>query len=352
MNILLTSIGRRTYMVEYFKNALKGNGLVFASNSVLTYSLEQADDYVLTPNIYDGIYIDFLLDYCEKKKINAIIPLFDIDLPILSKNRQRFEANGIKLIVSSEQAVVICNDKWKTYQFLCSIGLNQPKTYLSIDDCMESLEKGEIDFPLIMKPRWGMGSIGIFEIETLKELDVLYSKLHRKIFNTYLSFESHQDIDACIIIQQNIIGKEFGLDILNDLDGNYVTTVTKQKLAMRAGETDIAQIVDNDPFLNMGITISQSLKHIGNLDVDIFVTNNGEIYVLEMNCRFGGQYPFSHLSGVDFPAQIIRWLNNLPTDKQLVKSQCSITATKDLRPVFISGLSSPHKSNLSFGCLI
>ena len=36
MNILLTSAGRRTYLVEYFKEALAGHGKVYASNSIDT----------------------------------------------------------------------------------------------------------------------------------------------------------------------------------------------------------------------------------------------------------------------------------------------------------------------------
>jgi carbamoyl-phosphate synthase large subunit len=339
MNILLTSAGRRTYMIEYFKNALNGSGLVFASNSVLTYSLMKADDYILTPDIYEENYIDFLLDYCKEKSVTAIIPLFDIDLPVLSKNKKRFDNNGIRLIVSSERSIEICNDKWQTYQFLCSIGLNHPKTYISIKECMESIEQGEIYFPLIIKPRWGMGSIGILEVDSFDELDFMYKKLKRNILNTYLKFESEQDINACIIIQQKVIGKEYGLDILNDLDGNYTATVAKQKLAMRAGETDIAQIVENTFFLETSKIISQSLKHIGNLDVDCFVSDNGDIYILEMNCRFGGQYPFSHLSGVDFPAQIVRWLEGLPIDEKLITPQYNITACKELLPVIL------HKNN-------
>ncbi len=39
MNILLTSAGRRTYMVNYFKDVLNGKGKVFASNSIYTYTL-------------------------------------------------------------------------------------------------------------------------------------------------------------------------------------------------------------------------------------------------------------------------------------------------------------------------
>ena len=111
MNILLTSAGRRTYMIEYFKQALNGTGKVFASNSILTYTLEQADEYVLTPNIYDDSYISFLIDYCKQKAISAVISLFDIDLPVLAKNKALFSKEGIKLIVSDYDVTQICNDK-------------------------------------------------------------------------------------------------------------------------------------------------------------------------------------------------------------------------------------------------
>ena len=322
-------------MVEYFKHALKGTGRVFASNSMATYSLHRADGYVITPSIYDEKYIDFLLAYCREKSINALLSLFDIDLPVLAKNKKRFEAIGVKLIVANEQTIDICNDKWKTYQFFLSAGLLQPQTYISIKSCKEDLSKNKLEFPLIIKPRWGMGSIGIFEANTEEELDVLYKKLHKEIFDSYLRFESNQNSGACILLQQKIIGREFGIDILNDLHGVYVTSVAKQKLAMRTGETDIALIVDNEPFLETVKTISESLRHIGNLDVDCFVTMDEAIYVLEMNCRFGGQYPFSHLSGVDFPAQIIKWCNNENTDEQFLRSEKGLLLAKDIVPVIV-----------------
>ena len=67
MNILLTSVGRRTYLIEYFKEAMQGIGNVYASNSEYTYSLSHADEYVITPIIYDETYVSFLIDYCKKK---------------------------------------------------------------------------------------------------------------------------------------------------------------------------------------------------------------------------------------------------------------------------------------------
>lgn len=335
MNILLTSVGRRTYLIRYFQKALAGKGKVFSSNSIMTYAMSQADECVITPQIYDSSYIGFLLEYCQKNEISVIIPLFDIDLPILSQNVSVFENIGVKLVVSSYEATKVCNDKWNTYLFLKEIGLNIIPTFLSIEETKMALLQKEITYPLIIKPRWGMGSIGIYEAENLEELIFFYNKLSREIFSTYLRFESIQNKKESIIIQQKIRGVEFGLDIINDLEANYVTTVAKQKIAMRAGETDIAQIVDREPFESVACLISKKLKHIANLDLDCFVTKENKIYILEMNCRFGGQYPFSHLAGVNLPLQIIKWLENQGTQQNLLTPKIGVKGCKDLVPCVI-----------------
>jgi len=336
MNILLTSAGRRTYMVNYFKQALNGTGKVYASNSILTYTLLQADEYVLTPNIYDKSYIDFLISFCKEKSIQAIISLFDIDLPVLAKNKDAFEAAGIQLVVSSFEATSICNDKWKTFEFLSKIGIKQSPAFIRLNEAKKALLEGALNYPLFLKPRWGMGSIGIYKAETEEELEVLYKKLHREIFNTYLKYESAADTENCIIIQQAIKGLEYGIEVLNDLEGNYVTTFAKKKLAMRSGETDIAETVSPKPFETIAKKISSNIKHIALLDVDCFVTENGDIYVLEMNCRFGGQYPFTHNANVNIPLQIVKWLNHEATDNSLITQKNGVRSCKELSPVIVN----------------
>jgi len=333
MNILLTSAGRRTYMVQYFKDALNGLGEVHASNSIYTYTLSCADKYVLTPNIYDDNYVDFLIQYCKEWNVSAIISLFDIDLPILAKNKDRFRNEGIKVIVSDYSITQICNDKWSTYNFLKGIGVMQTPSFLNLSEVKSEIQDEKVNYPLIIKPRWGMGSIGIYKVNNEEELDVLYKKLHSEIFDTYLKYESHSDAKNCIIIQETIKGQEYGIEILNDLEGNYVTCIAKRKIAMRSGETDIAVIVDNSPFIEIAKNISKSLNHIAILDVDCFVTEDGSIYVLEMNCRFGGQYPFSHISGVDFPKQIISWISGGHTELNYITPKVGIRSCKDLIPV-------------------
>ena len=57
---------------------------------------------------------------------------------------------------------------------------------------------------------------------------------------------------------------QLGHDVMNDLAGNNIAVSVKQKLAMRAGETDKAITVDLPEVCEIGTAIGRNLKHIGN----------------------------------------------------------------------------------------
>lgn len=335
MNILLSSAGRRTYLVEYFKKALNGKGKVFAANSQFSPALPVADDYVLTPLIYDDNYIPFLVDYVKRNQIDVIIPLFDIDLPILAQSKAKFAEIGVEVIVSDYRITQICNDKWESFKFLEENGFNSPKTFISLDKVKKQLEKDFIDFPLIVKPRWGMGSIGIYKAENLIELEVFYKKVKTEIESSYLQFESKEKINQSVLIQQYIKGQEYGLDIFNDLNGSHLKTFVKKKTAMRSGETDSA-ITKNDKVLQLlGEKLSQKLKHIGNLDSDWFRTKD-EVFILEMNCRFGGGYPFTHLAGANLPRVLIDLIQSNSFNMEDLNIEYELEMMKDIKPFKIA----------------
>lgn len=307
MNILFTCAGRRTYLLKYFKENLSEGDKVVATDMQLSApALQVADVKIQVPAVYDPKYIDITLDICKEQKIDALISLNDLELPILAENKKRFEEIGVRVIVSDPEVVDIAFDKYKTAQWVESIGLNAPKTYVTLASAKEALAKGEIAFPLFMKPRWGSGSIGLETIEDMEELEEVYQQLFKKIKKTILATASVGD--EYIMIQEKLTGKEFGLDVMNDLEGNHVAVSVKQKLAMRAGETDKAITVDIPEVYEMGRKIGENLKHIGNLDVDIMQRANGDYCVLELNPRFGGGFPFSYEAGVNLPLAIIKWL--------------------------------------------
>lgn len=320
MNILFTCAGRRTYLLKYFKENMSAEDKVVATDMQLSApALQAADVKLQVPAVYDPKYIDITLNICKEQKINALISLNDLELPILAENKAKFEALGVTVIVSDPEVIDIAFDKYKTAQWVESIGLNAPKTYVTLASAKEALAKGEIAFPLFMKPRWGSGSIGLETIDDMEELDIYYHLLMKKIKKTILATASIGD--EYIMIQEKLTGNEYGLDIMNDLGGNNVAVSVKQKLAMRAGETDKAITVDLSEVREMGATIGRNLKHIGNLDVDIMQRANGDYCVLELNPRFGGGYPFSYEAGANLPKAILQWLKGEKVDAKTLQPE-------------------------------
>jgi carbamoyl-phosphate synthase large subunit len=330
MNILLTSVGRRSYLVDYFKQAAQPEGRVVAANSdALTSGMIAADKAYTVPRVDSEKYISVILDICQTENIGLVVSLFDIDLPYLANARQQFIEKGIELVVSDPWVIDVANDKWATWEHLNEHGIQTPRTFLDVGTVLSEIEVGLIDFPLIIKPRWGMGSMSIFRADDKDELAFFHNYAQRQIEKSYLNILSHEDINNSVVIQEFIEGNEFGLDVFNDLQGNYLQTIAKQKIAMRSGETDSAKIVDDLRLIALGGELSNLFKHRGNIDVDILESKVGDLYVLEINARFGGGYPFSHLAGADYPAALIAMAEGRSVEINVVENGC--VGLKDIK---------------------
>lgn len=316
-------------MVKYFKQTLGEDGEVHVCNSDdKTVAFHYADKSVISPLIYDDGYIPFLLNYCRENRIDILISLFDIDLLVLSKNKEKFAEIGTRVIVSDPETIEICNDKWKTYNFLKNNGFNVPKTYLKLEDTILALDRGEIKYPVIVKPRFGCGSIAMSIAEDEMALLYYFRRNTRTINKSYLKYESASE-DEKIIYQEFLPGQEYGADLINDLNGNYKNVIVKKKIAMRAGETDISETVDEPVIKRELERLSSLTRHIANMDCDVFLVD-GKPYILEMNARFGGGYPFSHMGGCDLPGAIVEWCRGNEVKDSILTSSTGVRGYKEL----------------------
>jgi carbamoyl-phosphate synthase large subunit len=73
---------------------------------------------------------------------------------------------------------------------------------------------------------------------------------------------------------------------------------------MRAGETDKAVSTDNKMLIEFGLKIARNLQLFGPADLDVKMSKNSP-KLLEINPRFGGGYPCSHLCGANFPGKLL-----------------------------------------------
>ena len=334
MNILLTSVGRRSYLVEYFNEALGDDGKVYGANSdTETSAMKVVDKAFKVPYVNSDDYIPTLLNICKENDVKLIVSLFDIDLPYLATAKEKFEEQGIRIVVSDKEIVEIANDKFKTYEFLCEHYIDTPFTCKSIDEFKIAMADKKISYPVIVKPRWGMGSISLFKADNEEELEFFVNYTKKQIKESYLSILTGNELEESVLIQEFISGKEYGIDIFNDFNSKHLVTVVKEKLAMRSGETDGAIVVENKEVENLANRVGDALKHIGNLDIDILMdAKTQKPYVLEFNARFGGGYPFSHIAGVNFPKLLIQMAKNEKIDTNLIKFKSGTKSLKFIEP--------------------
>lgn len=329
MNMLFTCAGRRAYLLRYFREELArrtpGSRIYATDMRLDAPALAFADEKIQVPSVYAEDYLRVTLDICASRGIGLLISLNDLELPLLASHKDEFERLGTTVLVSSPEVVETCFDKYRTALFVESLGLRSPRTLVDYGEALRFVKEGRLRFPLVLKPRWGSGSIGIEFVETLDELEEVYGLLLGKVRRSILGTASGSK--DYILIQEKINGLEYGLDIMNDLDGRFRGVSVKRKLAMRAGETDKAVTVANSELERIGRVLGERLGHVGNLDCDV-LERDGEYYVLELNPRFGGGYPFSHEAGVNLPGAIILWSQGEEVDDDMLRPRIGETYAK------------------------
>lgn len=292
MNILLLSVGTRNKIVQYFKQNFKDIGNVIAADCWdLAPALYEADKYYIVPRITEANYLDNILNICKKEKISGVLSLIDPELTLLSKNKNLFEGLGITVIGSEIKAVDLAFDKMKMYEFCSKNDIDTIKSYNSVEDFSASRKRGEIDFPVFVKPIFGSCS---FNIQKVVDLETL--------LNLFLKFDN-------LMIQEFMLGQEIGCDVYIDCISNEVVDIfTKKKILMRAGETDKSMSFKDEQLFEFVTNFVKKAGFKWNIDIDIF-ERDGKYCVSEVNPRFGGGYPHAYECGCNFIQYIIKNLN-------------------------------------------
>ena len=291
LNILILSCGTRNKIVQYFKKELAGRGHVMTTDcSEMAPALQEADKQFIVPRVDEPEYLDVILSICKENNIKAVLSLIDPELSILAKHKQTFLDIGTLPIVSESDIVDMCFDKYKMFEFLIQNGFKTVNSYIDKEVFYSDVEVGIISYPVFVKPVKGSASVNISKVISQEEVEQLFNRFDN------------------LMIQELMNGKEYGVDVYIDMLSQEPTAIfIKEKIKMRAGETDKSASVKDEKLLRLIEDFVEKAGFIGIIDIDIFEVN-GEYYISEVNPRFGGGYPHAHECGVNVPKMII---NNL-----------------------------------------
>lgn len=288
MNILILSCGTRNKIVQYFKKELGNRGLVIATDcSELAPALYDADKYFVVPRMNEEGYIDEILSICKENNIKAVLSLIDPELSLLAEYKQDFLDIGTIPIISDYDVVEMSFDKYSMYKFFIQNGFKTVRSYIVKEEFYKDVEAEIINYPVFVKPVRGSASINISKVNSKEEVELLFSRFDN------------------LMIQEFMDGTEYGADVYIDMISNEpVAIFTKEKIKMRAGETDKSLSIKDEKLFELIKAFVKKAGFKGIIDIDIFKVN-GEYYISEVNPRFGGGYPHAYECKVNVPGMII-----------------------------------------------
>lgn len=336
MNILLTSAGRRPYLVRWFQEALVANGLegnvIAADADIYAPARTFADQFIEAPPVANPQYRSWLAGVLEEHRVDLAISVNDFELSSWSNLGEEETWKSLLRLSGSDQAIV--EDKLEMARYFERCGIPTPKTWKG----SRAVQEIKNESSLITKGRYGSASRGLLFTE-LSELSTTIDEAAKEV-------TTRDGIPACeqeemppedlVVVQQRISGIEYGLDVVCDFDGRFAGVLARRKIAMRAGETDKAESVKPEGFEDIARRIAEVIPHRGTIDVDVIVDSKGIAHVIDVNPRFGGGYPFSHLAGARIPNAYVAWSQGSLAPKKWLQYEPGLISGKSVETVRIS----------------
>jgi carbamoyl-phosphate synthase large subunit len=195
---------------------------------------------------------------------------------VCGANREAFEALGTRLLLSGPRALSVCSDKLTMFDFFTREGIPTPRTVAARDYREGCFAR----YPVIVKPRAGRGSTGVY-----------LARNHREAA-FFCQYVENAVVQACLE------GVEYTLDVLASLESEVRILSPRQRLATESGISSKGVTHWRQEFLAPVQAMVTALEMVGPLNVQCFVGPDGTVSFTEINARLAGTAILSQAAGV------------------------------------------------------
>ena len=251
-----------------------------------------------------------MLEICEKEQCKLYFPGLDAELPVLATNRERFEAIGTTVVVSSKDVVEIGDNKMVTFTKLSEYGATVPRTLNMAEHTIENIDLG---YPFVLKEReGGARSQNLYIVKSDDDLQGIIA--------------NGVDISE-YVAQEYIDGDEYTCGSVN-LDGKCKGVIVMRRI-LRDGDTYKCFPVKNALIEEQVTKIMNAIKPFGACNTQLRV-RDGKVYVFEINARCSGTTGARTLSGFNEPKMIADFLCHGIEPAYEIKEQTILRYWKEL----------------------
>ncbi len=241
-----------------------------------------------------------ILEICQKEKIDGICTIAsDVAAPTVAYVAEQLHLNG-----NSFDSALRANNKYLMRRAFSEAGVPCPRfTRVNKD---EEIDFTSWNFPLIVKPCDRSGSLGVMKVTCLEELSAQIDAA------VSLSFNKEA------IVEEFIEGREISVEFISYHGRHYPLTVTDK---VTTGTPHFVELEHHQPaelskgqFEKVYALTEQALDALGITDgashTEYKITGTGDIYIIELGARMGGDFIGSDLvrlsTGYDFVKGVIQ----------------------------------------------
>ena len=249
------------------------------------------------PIAHSDSFIDFLLDYVEYHKVDAIFPVTDITTLPITKHKATFE-KFCKIPFASFKIVDGAANKANVIEKAVALGIDIPESV--IINSYEELDTGKInfDYPLVIKPSRSR----ILTEHGWLFTTVTYATSEQDLLRQLSNYQSEI---YPIILQERICGPGLGIFMCVH-QGESVAAFSHKRLREKppsGGVSVLRESVALDPVaLDFSERLLSCLNWQGVAMVEFKVDErDNRPKLMEINGRFWGSLQLAIDAGVDFP---------------------------------------------------
>jgi len=272
--VLFTCVGQRVDIVRAFRAA--GAVTLAADADPLAPALYHADRQSLVPLIADPGYIGALAELVREHDVHLIVPLNDLDHPVLS--RARDELQPALVLLPDAEVCATMSDKLEAHRFFVEHGVASPLSWAPKE------VPADARYPLLVKAREGFGSRHIYRADDPEQLDFFLK------YTTVTSF-----------VQERCLGEEFSIDVFSDMDARCLNAIPRTMLLSKGGESIKGASIRDGELIEYGARVAETVGIKGPANVQCFREPDGSLPVTDVNTRFGGGFPLPLAAGSRYP---------------------------------------------------
>lgn len=246
-----------------------------ASKLDVCYASKIPDEKILDKRaqVSNEEYIDFLINVLESGKYDVLLPVAE-----MSTNKITLAENEIgklvKMACAPRKAYIQAFDKQHTFDLAVENKIPCPLTRKEEQPIEEYLR--QVSFPLIIKPRNGVGSIGFHKFEKEEE------------FFPYIR-ENKIDLDNYVLQEYVSYKKRLGTILFIDQNGNICMSYADEVLRwfpIDAGSASLIRSIDYPEIIEYSSRLLTAMGWKGVAALSFMVdADTGEPKLLEVNGR-------------------------------------------------------------------